>query len=117
MLQMGFRVALSDRFFIQQTFLINQNLKTIQKENGVRSIVDVAFANYPSGSVTTYYNADNTAIHTTERFHGGAAVSVRICVGYHLRFMEKSCSVNLFRNFSLSSIKMPWWGLGFSVML
>jgi len=115
--EVGYRFKIFKRFLLQQTFFVNQNVQTIQKENGTKTSVESSYYTTSAGGwFPIYYYRTDEAIHRTENFHDGSNLSIRVKAFYQFRIKKKESLIFVYRNFTVND-KLPWWGFGFSVVL
>lgn len=111
----GFRFKLFGFFFLQPSLLLNQNMQTIEKQDG--TFTTVRYSNFfPGGPYTNYYNEDVQSLHTTIKYRYDFVASARLKASCIFNIHRRNYALFVFRNFSMV-YKLPWWGLGVSVPL
>lgn len=89
--EIGCRFRIFKKLFFQQTFIINQNAQTIQKENGIKTSREFSYYITPEGGWFPFYdNKTDEYIHSTRYFPDKTYVSTRLSAFYEFKIRNKT---------------------------
>lgn len=114
--EFGYRVKLFRGLGIQPSFVILGFNRTIENQEGKYTYTESSGYSTAPGAPPNYFLQTITPINQTVRYQDDGRVSFRLRAFYNFRINKRVNSIFVFRNLGIG-YNLPWWGLGYGVVL